>query len=32
MIPTDPDEYAQLVFSQPNYKDRAMRDSGLPIQ
>lgn len=28
MIPTDPDEYAQLVFSQPNYRDRSMRDAG----
>lgn len=27
MIPTDPDEYSQLVFSQPNYKDRSARDS-----
>jgi len=26
MIPTDPDEYAQLVFSQPNYKDKKNRD------
>ena len=26
MIPTDPDAYAQLVFSQPNYKDRAARE------
>jgi len=26
MIPTDPDEYAKLVFSQPNYQDRATRD------
>lgn len=26
MIPTDPDVYAQLVFSQPNYKDRKARD------
>lgn len=25
-IPTDPEEYAQLVFSQPNYKDRKARD------
>ncbi len=25
-IPTDPDEYAQLVFEQPNYKDRKARD------
>jgi hypothetical protein len=27
MIPTDPDAYAQLVFSQPNYQDRAARDA-----
>lgn len=27
MIPTDLDEYAQLVFSQPNYKDRAAREA-----
>lgn len=26
MIPTDPDEYAQLVFSQPDYKCKAARD------
>lgn len=26
MIPTDPALYAQLVFSQPNYKDRKQRD------
>jgi hypothetical protein len=26
MIPTDPDEYAQLVFAQPNYKDRSARE------
>jgi len=26
MIPIDKDEYASLVFSQPNYKDRAARD------
>ena len=26
MIPTDPDAYAQLVFSQPNYKNRSARD------
>lgn len=25
-IPTDPDAYAALVFSQPNYKDRKARD------
>ena len=25
-VPTDPDAYAQLVFSQPNYKDRKDRD------
>lgn len=26
-IPTEPDAYAQLVFSQPNYKDRKTRDA-----
>lgn len=26
MIPTDPDAYAQLVFEQPNYRDRKARD------
>ena len=26
MIPTDPDEYAKLVFSQPNYKDRKQKE------
>lgn len=26
MIPTDEDAYAELVFKQPNYKDRKMRD------
>lgn len=25
-IPTDPDAFAQLVFSQPDYKDRSARD------
>jgi hypothetical protein len=25
-VPTDPEEYAQLVFAQPNYKDRKARD------
>lgn len=28
-IPTDKDAYAQLVFSQPNYKDRDARDAEL---
>ena len=27
MVPTDPDAYAQLVFSQPNYQDRKARDA-----
>jgi len=27
MIPTDKDEYAQLVFSQPNYKCKARLDA-----
>ena len=26
LVPTDPDEYAALVFSQPNYKGRKARD------
>lgn len=26
-VPTDPDAYAQVVFSQPNYKCRATRDA-----
>lgn len=26
MIPTNPDKYAELIFSQPNYKDRKSRD------
>lgn len=26
-IPTDPDEYAELVFARPEYKDRAQRDA-----
>jgi len=25
-VPTHPDEYAQLVFSQPNYKNRSQKD------
>lgn len=25
-VPTNPDAYAELVFSQPNYKDRKARD------
>ncbi len=27
MIPTDANAYAELVFSQPNYKNRSQRDS-----
>lgn len=27
MMPTDPDAYAELVFSQPNYKSRKQRDT-----
>lgn len=27
MMPTDPDKYAELVFSQPNYRDRKARDT-----
>ena len=31
-IPLDEDEFAQLVFSQPNYKDRETRDKeGLSV-
>lgn len=26
MVPTDPDAYAQLVFSQPNYKNKSARE------
>jgi hypothetical protein len=26
MVPTDPDEYAALVFSQPDYKNRTQRE------
>lgn len=26
MIPTDPDEFAELVFAQPNYKNRSQRE------
>lgn len=28
MIPTDHDEYAALVFAQPNYQSKSQRDSG----
>ena len=27
MIPTNPDAYAKLVFSQPDYKDRSAREA-----
>lgn len=27
MIPTDPDEFANVVFSQPDYKNRSQRGS-----
>lgn len=27
MVPTDADEYAKLVFSQPNYKNRSAREA-----
>ncbi len=26
-VPTDPEEYAKLVFSQPNYKDSSAREA-----
>ena len=29
-VPTNPDAYAQLVFAQPNYKDRKARDLEAP--
>lgn len=29
MIPTDPDKYAELVFSQQDYKCRAMREKDI---
>ncbi len=28
MMPTDPDAFAELVFSQPNYQNRSQRESG----
>jgi len=28
MIPTNPDAFAELVFSQPGYKNRSQRDAG----
>jgi hypothetical protein len=28
-VPTDPDAYAQLVFSQPNYKDCKARNTNV---
>ena len=30
MIPTNPDAYAELVFSQPEYKNRSQRDKDAP--
>jgi hypothetical protein len=27
-VPTDPDKFAELVFSQPGYQDRETRDRG----
>lgn len=27
MIPTNPDDYAELVFSQPEYKNRSQREA-----
>jgi hypothetical protein len=32
MVPTDPDAYAQLVFAQPNYKNRSARDNQIEAQ
>ena len=30
-IPTDKDAFAELVFSQPNYKDRSARDAEVAV-
>ena len=30
-VPTDKDAYAQLVFSQPDYKDRSARDAEVQV-
>jgi len=30
-VPTDPEEFAQLVFSQPEYQDRKARDKQVPF-
>jgi hypothetical protein len=32
MMPIDPEEYAQLVFAQPNYKDRAAREKSIETE
>lgn len=32
MIPTDPDEYAQLVFAQPSYKNRSQREAEVALR
>jgi hypothetical protein len=29
-IPTDPDQLAELIFSQPDYKNRSQRESEIP--
>ena len=29
MVPTQPDEYAELVFSQPNYQSRKQREESV---
>ena len=26
-VPTDPDKFAEIIFSQPEYKSRSMRDA-----
>lgn len=31
MVPTQPDEYAELVFSQPNYRNRTQRGGNPPL-
>lgn len=31
MMPTDPDQFAELVFSQPNYKNRSQREASSEV-
>ena len=32
MIPTDPDQLAYLIFSQPNYKSRSEREKDIGVE